>query len=159
MYNNSDIRRSNIDDIESSLKKRFKNARKINYSFKNQKLTGSAIYRNQLYSYYGAMDASDAALIAVLSLLVYSFITSVSFAGIASPVWSNITFFVSAIIWTIACYSIADPDEDSAIVIVIGINIVFIILSLLLMWQIQHASDYKGPMNNILFDILFKYKF
>lgn len=156
MYNN--LARSNKEEVETALRNTFKDARSIQYQISGSSLKGTTKYRNQWYNYEGAIAAGECIIACFVYAMMYGFLGSMIFCLCESVVWTWILFGFLFVIAAIAAAGSAEATQDSQIIVIVGLNIFFALLAVLIFWQIQKANPTKAPQT-INLDILFKFHF
>ena len=154
---NNEITRSNKNDVEASLRKTFADARSIQYRTDGTSLKGTVKYRNQWYSYSGAIDGEECFLCIFVMAIIYGFLGTMDFLFVPNVVWTWILF---AIIFAFATFSpcaIIQADHNSQIIVITAISIICALVTLLIFWQIQKANP-QSPQT-IHLDWLFKFHF
>ena len=155
---NNEIVRSNKNDVEASLRKTFANARSIQYKTDGVSLKGIARYRNQWYSYSGAIGAEECCLSAFMLALIYGFLGAMDFLLITNVVWAWIVFVIIFVFATFSCCGIGESTRDSEVIVITAISFICALVTLLVFWQIQKANPGTLPQTLHL-DWLFKFHF
>ena len=156
MYNN--LGRSNKEEVESSLRNTFKDAKSIQYQTSGSSLKGVTKYRNPWYNYNGAITAGECALVCFLCMFMYGFFGSLIFCLCEKIVWTWILFVIIFVVTIFVSGSAAEIDRDSQIIVVVGLNVFFALLIVLIFWQVQQANPENAPQT-IHLDWLFKFHF
>lgn len=154
---NNEITRSNRNDVETSLRKTFADAKSIQYRTDGTSLKGTVKYRNQWYSCFGAIDGEECCICVFVMAVIYGFLGSMDFLLITNVVWTWIVFAIIFVFATFSSCAIIEADHDSERIVITAISIVGALVTLLIFWQIQKANP-QGPQT-IHLDWLFKFHF
>ena len=154
---NNEIIRSNRNDVEASLKKTFADARSIRYRTDGISLKGTVKYRNQWYSYSGAIDGEECFICVFVLAIIYGFLGAMEFLLVTNVVWTWILFAIISVFATFCSCAVVEADRGSKIIVITAISIICALVTLLIFWQIQKANP-QTPQT-IHLDWLFKFHF
>ena len=129
-----------------------------NYEFKNQRLHIKTKRNNTWYSSRGAIYGTDCVLLIFLLGICYLFTVPVWFFLIENVVIANVLFYACSIFFIWVGFKMVEVSCYAEMIVVIGINIIYILASLLICWQIMNFNE--NSVNNIPYlNILFKFHF